>query len=176
MMMIRKFSLKTDLEQFSVLFGKLRSTLRSFSSINQVPTEINQTKINNEIANYIDNDAYTIFVAISENQLAGFIVIKCNDGVFWLEFLYVDQKFRRRGIASALWEHAEAFIRKKGKTSLYVWIHPNNQEMIDFLRYKNCDTLNLIELRKDLDISTNANRKNKKKETIKIGKNTFYYG
>lgn len=54
----------------------------------------------------------------------------------------------RSGIASKLYEEAENIAKELGGTTVYNWIHPNNDKMIKFLSKMGYDELNLIEIRK----------------------------
>ncbi len=51
---------------------------------------------------------YPIFVAeVEENIIAGYLVCKVCEDIVWAESLYVLPEYRRRGIASLLFNEAE---------------------------------------------------------------------
>lgn len=73
-----------------------------------------------------------------------------------------------KGIASLLFQKAEEIAESMGQETVFNYVHPNNDRMIEFLRSKGYTVLNLIEIRKpykDEKIST----------TIKVDKHTFDY-
>ena len=84
------------------------------------------------------------------------------------ESIFVKDEYRRRGIASALFDKAEALAESLGEETAYNYVHPNNHRMIEFLRKRGYTVLNLIEIRKP--------RKNEKLTTqIMVGDHTFDY-
>jgi GNAT superfamily N-acetyltransferase len=76
-------------------------------------------------------------------------VLKVEDRVCWLDWLYVDPDYHGKGIASKLFDHAEEFAMKLGNDQLYIWVHPDNHRMLKFLKKKGYDVLNLIEVKKE---------------------------
>jgi len=89
-----------------------------------------------------------IFVYKMNNKMVGFSVLKIEDTVVWLDWLYVDPDYQGGEISSKLFDHAEEFSRKLGNDQLYVWVHPDNHRMIGFLKKKGYEVLNLIEIKK----------------------------
>ncbi len=90
-----------------------------------------------------------IFVYKINNKMAGYSVLKTEDQVCWLDWLYVDPDYHGKGIASKLFDHAEEFAMKLGNDQLYIWVHPDNHRMLKFLKKKGYDVLNLIEVKKE---------------------------
>ena len=94
---------------------------------------------------------FPIFVAKEENkELLGYIVCKIDNGIVWVESLFVSDGARRRGIASKLYEKAEEIAENLGEDTVYNCVHPNNDKVIQFLFKNGYDVLNLIEIRKPL--------------------------
>jgi ribosomal protein S18 acetylase RimI-like enzyme len=95
--------------------------------------------------------AYPIFVAeLAVGEIAGYLVCRAEADVVWVESLFVDSAYRRRGIAAQLYEAAEQLAAARGGATLYNWIHPNNEPIIAFLRRRGYDVLNLVEIRRPL--------------------------
>ena len=65
-----------------------------------------------------------------------------------MEHLYVREEYRRRGVATLLFEKAEALAAAMGEDTVYNFVHPNNLGMIEFLRSRGYTVLNMIEIRK----------------------------
>lgn len=86
----------------------------------------------------------------------------------WVESIFVDEEYRRRGIASALFAKAEEIAAKFGKDAVFNYVHPNNDRMIAFPARHGYTVLNLIEIRKPYreEITTRKYR---------IGNNRFDY-
>ena len=65
-----------------------------------------------------------------------------------MEQIFVCEEYRRKHIASALFEKAEETGLEYGQETVYNYVHPNNDGIIAFLRSKGYNVLNLIEVRK----------------------------
>lgn len=61
---------------------------------------------------------------------------------------YVHTDARRNGIASKLYKDAENIANKLGGTTVFNWVHPNNDKIIKFLSKMGYSVINLIEIRK----------------------------
>ncbi len=129
--------IKTLIREFRIETARLKA-----KEVN--PSEI---AIEEELMDYIKNN-YSIFVAKCDDSCAGFLVMRCMEEIWWVDTLYVNPKSRRKGIANALYERAELQASGSGPDNLFVWVHPNNQKMLSFLRSRGYDVLNLIEVRK----------------------------
>lgn len=103
--------------------------------------------LENELNDYLKN-GYSILLAFEEGECAGFLVLRSLDGVWWVDTLFTVQKWRRKGIASALYAEAEKQCQDSEADNLFVWVHPNNHRMLSFLKSRGYDVLNLIEVRK----------------------------
>jgi GNAT superfamily N-acetyltransferase len=108
----------------------------------------------------------SVFVYKIKNKIVGYSVLKMEDQVVWLDWLYIDPDYHGKGIASKLFDHAEEFTRKLGNNQLYIWVHPDNHRMLKFLKKKGYDVLNLLEIKKE---------KSDSKEKIQILGNDFHY-
>ena len=67
-----------------------------------------------------------------------------------------------------LFKKAEEIAASMGEDTVYNFVHPNNENMIQFLRSKGYTVLNMIEIRKPY---TNEQLKT----TIQVDQNTFNY-
>jgi ribosomal protein S18 acetylase RimI-like enzyme len=59
--------------------------------------------------------------------------------------------YRRKGIAIKLFDEAEKLLLKDDQDKLFVSVHPNNEAIIEMLKKRGYDELNLLELRKRSD-------------------------
>ena len=116
-----------------------------------------------------DDQAHPIFVAeLAAGEMAGYLVCRTEADVVWAESLFVDPAYRRRGIAAQLYEAAEQLAAARGGTTLYNWIHPNNEPIIAFLRQRGYDVLNLVEIRRPLPGEAPLGR-------LKVGDHEYRY-
>lgn len=121
-----------------------------------------------ELREYLAAD-WPVFGAWAEGCLCGYLVCRVEEPCVWVESLYVLPEYRRRGVATALFRRAEEVAASYGEPTLYNYVHPNNQGVIDFLRSRGYSVLNLIELRKACpgeQLTTQIN----------VGGNLFDYG
>lgn len=151
-----------------VLMGLIANFRVDLAKLKGSKKEPNIDMAREELQDYIDNK-YPIFIAEDkENKLVGYLVCKVEEGIIWVESLYVLPEYRRRGVASLLFNEAERLAERLGSDTLYNWVHPNNDRIIKFLRKRGYDVLNLIEIRKPWKGETNKGK-------IKVDKHEFRY-
>ncbi len=100
-----------------------------------------------EIEEYLEA-GFPAFAAIWDGAYVGYVVCRVDAPNVWMESIFVSKEYRRKGVASALLHKAEAIAASYGGSTLYHYVHPNNERMISFLRKHGYTVLNLIELRK----------------------------
>lgn len=91
---------------------------------------------------------FPVFVAFMDGEYAGYVVCRVDSEVVWVESIFVKEKYRRHGVATALHSKAEEIAASYGDDTVYNYVHPNNHSMIEFLRKRGYTVLNLIEIRK----------------------------
>ena len=146
------------------LIADFRVTLRSFKGIESAP-RLEAAK--EELQDYLANDM-PIYIAVVEEQVAAYMVLRIDAPCVWGESIYVAPSYRRQKIASSLLAKAEALARTYGEDNLYYYVHPNNDGIINFLCAHGYSVLNLIELRKP--------RKDESlTQAIQVGEHRFDY-
>ncbi len=153
-----------DYDDLVQLIGKFRIELASFRGVEK---EIDLDAAEEELDGYRSKD-YPIYVAEKNSKLVGYIVCRVEQDVVWAESLYVLPDFREQGIGSSLYEKAEEIADDLGSDTVYNWVHPNNHKMIEFLKKKGYDVLNLIELRKKREGESTDAR-------VRVGEHEFDY-
>ena len=109
-----------------------------------------------------------MFVALVDENFAGYMVCRIQDDVVWVESIYVKEKYRRLSVATALHDKAEKIAEVYGNETVYNYVHPNNHRMIDFLKKRGYTVLNLIEIRKPY-------KGERLTQTITVGEHKFDY-
>ncbi len=161
---IRTFQEK-DKEAVIELIANFRVELARLKGIEK---EQNLDMAKEELRDYIDNK-YPIFIAEDKgNIIVGYLVCKVERDIVWAESFYVLPEYRRRGIASLLFNEAEKVAEKLGGDTVYNWVHPNNDGIIKFLDKRGYNVLNLIEVRKPWKGEINNQK-------IKVDKHEFRY-
>ena len=161
-MEIIKITQATDnLAQMVALF---RVELRSYKGIVSKP---NVDAGREEMEEYLAA-GFPVFAAIVDGEYAGYVVCRVDSEVVWVESIFVKDKYRRQGIASALHSKAEEIAAFYGDDTVYNYVHPNNHRMIAFLRKRGYTVLNLIEIRKPYQGEQPT-------QTICVGEHEFDY-
>ncbi|MFW6311941.1 MAG: N-acetyltransferase family protein [Nanoarchaeota archaeon] len=142
-MNIKKFQDK-DFEEVKNIIAKFRVAL---AKLNGIDKKENLKAARKELNKYRKKD-YPIYIAEINSKIVGYLVCRVEDDVVWAESLYVLPDYRRKGIGSSLYKKAEKIVEGLGSDTLYNWIHPNNDKIINFLKKQGYDVLNLIEVRK----------------------------
>jgi ribosomal protein S18 acetylase RimI-like enzyme len=127
------------------LIGAFRVTL---AELRGNPKKLDLDAAEEELVAY-QTKGYPIYVAeVDGAGVVGYLVCRVDGNVVWAESLYVGTKFRRRGIAGALYAQAEALAQDLDGGSPYNWVDPENDAVIQFLQARGYDVLNLVELRR----------------------------
>ena len=120
-----------------------------------------------EILEYLEA-GWPVYAAVEDGKIAGHLVCRIEGTILWVEQIYVCEDFRRRGVASMLFEKAEEIAASMGEDTVYNFVHPNNAGMIEFLRAKGYTVLNMIEIRKPY-------RGEKLTTTVRVNDKVFDY-
>jgi GNAT superfamily N-acetyltransferase len=83
-------------------------------------------------------------------QLVGFARWEERGGAFFGRELFVRPEYRDRGIGTRLQEEVERQVREAGADVFFVSVVPHNRHMLAFAHRRGYDTLNTVELRKEL--------------------------
>lgn len=155
---------ENSIEDVAPLVADFRVELNFYKGIKSQPG-IQEGK---EDLLYFLKSQYPVFIAEEDGKVVGYLVCRIEDEVLWVEHLFVSRDYRRKGIASLLFQEAEEIAQSMGQETVFNYVHPNNDKMIGFLRSKGYTVLNLIEIRKPY-------KEEKISTTIKVDKHTFDY-
>lgn len=155
---------ENNVEEIAPLVADFRVELNSYKGIKSQPN-IQEGK---EDLLYFFKTQYPVFIAKEDGKAVGYLVCRIEDEVLWVEHLFVSHGYRRKGIASLLFQKAEEIGESMGQETVFNYVHPNNDRMIAFLRSKGYTVLNLIEIRKPY-------KDEKTSTTIKVDKHSFDY-
>ena len=119
-MRIRKAT-KKDAEQVAKLYMQFWKVHKNKNILHQPAWEINPKNVLKDSKEMIRSKDYLLYLAEENGEIAGFILftIKTQDSWYWvrryclIEELAVDEKHRRKGIASKLVNYAQNYFRKK---------------------------------------------------------------
>ena len=85
------------------LLSLFRDQLRKYKGIDS-KTDIESAL--EELESFLKDENYPIYLCLENKKVIGYMVLKI-DGVIWVEQIYVDETYRRKGVASLLYEEAE---------------------------------------------------------------------
>lgn len=151
-------------EALAKLVALFRVELRSYKGIQSKP---NLEAGREEMEEYLASK-FPVYAAVVDGEYAGYEVCRVDDGVVWVESIFVGEAYRRCGVASALYDKAEKLAASYGDSTVYNYVHPNNHRIISFLRKRGYTVLNLIEIRKAYPGETLTQK-------IPVGKHEFDY-
>lgn len=162
-MKIEKLTIE-KIDMTAPLVSEFRKTLRLFKG-EVIEYAIEDAK--EELTDFLDKN-YPIFIAIEDEKCVGYLACRIDEPCVWVEHIFVREEYRRKHIASALFEKAEEVAAAYGQETVYNYIHPNNDGIIAFLKSRGYNVLNLIEVRKPYTDEKPAMK-------IKVGDNEFDY-
>ena len=153
-----------DADKLAPLAAAFRTQLKSYKGIQSQPN-IDAGK--EEILEFLES-GFPVYAVEERGVYVGYIVCRIDDPCLWIEHIYVRDDYRRKGIASMLFNKAEEIAASMGEDTVYNFVHPNNEIMIRFLRSKGYTVLNMIEIRKPY-------AGERLTTTIHVGKESFDY-
>ena len=142
-MKIEKLSFD-KIDDAAPLVSDFRATLRAFKG-EVIEYAIEDAK--EELHDFLDKN-YPVFIALEDEKCVGYLACRIDEPCVWVEHIFVHRDYRRKHIASALFEKAEEAAAEYGQETVYNCIHPNNDGIIAFLKSRGYNVLNLIEIRK----------------------------
>lgn len=153
-----------DADRIAPLVAAFRIQLKSYKGIKSQPdTEAGKE----EILEYLES-GFPVYAVEDSGTFVGYIVCKIDEPCLWVEHIFVREDYRRKGVATMLFNKAEEIAASMGEDTVYNFVHPNNENMIQFLRSKGYTVLNMIEIRKPYEGE-------KLTSTIHVEKEAFDY-
>ena len=153
-----------DADRIAPLVAAFRTQLKSYKGIKSQPdTEAGKE----EILEYLES-GFPVYAVEDNGAFAGYIVCRIDEPCLWVEQIFVREDCRRKGVATMLFSKAEEIAASMGEETVYNFVHPNNENMIRFLRSKGYTVLNMIEIRKPY-------QGEKLNTTIHVEKESFDY-
>ena len=153
-----------DADRLAPLVAAFRTKLRSYKGIKSQP---NIEAGKEEAIEFLES-GFPIYAVENNGSFAGYIICRIDEPCLWVEHIFVCEEYRGKGIATMLFKKAEEIAESMGEETVYNYVHPNNENMIQFLRSKGYSVLNMIEIRKPY-------KDEKLTTTIQVGKETFDY-
>jgi hypothetical protein len=114
---------------------------------------------------YFVDDGYVIGNEICGAQVVGHISDLLN---LFSDYKHLVVTIGNNAFREKIYKEAEKIAEELGSDTVYNWVHPNNDKIINFLKRKGYDVLNLIEVRKPRPGEQN-------KHKIKVDKHEFNY-
>ncbi len=133
-----------DADGIAALVAAFRTQLKSYKGIQSQPDNAAGKE---EILEFL-NSGFPIYAVKDNDSFVGYIVCRIDEPCLWVEHIFVCEDHRRKGVASMLFKKAEEIAASMGEDTVYNFVHPNNENMIQFLRSKGYTVLNMIEIRK----------------------------
>ena len=133
-----------DADRLAPLAAAFRVQLKAYKGIRSQP---DTEAAKEEILEFL-NTGFPVFAAEDNGALVGYMVCRIDQPCLWVEHIFVQEGHRRKGVATMLFRKAEEIAASMGEDTVYNFVHPNNENMIRFLRSKGYTVLNMIEIRK----------------------------
>ncbi len=153
-----------DADKVAPLVAAFRTQLKSYKGIRSQP---DPEAGKEEILEYLQS-GFPVYAVEDRGAFAGYIVCRIDKPCLWVEHIFVREDYRRKGVATILFNKAEEIAASMGEDTVYNFVHPNNENMIRFLRSKGYTVLNMIEIRKPY-------KGEKLNTTIHVEKEAFDY-
>lgn len=114
-------------------------------------SEVNMEQAKQTLNEWTEND-HRLFVIMLDDCSVGFLrVHNSSPTVCWIDDIYVDEPYRRRGIASAVIRQIEMKLRSEGSASFCMEVVPDNAAAMRLYHGLGYDRLSMVVMRKDSD-------------------------
>lgn len=90
----------------------------------------------------------SFFIGVCEGVVAAAVIAGYDGHRGWIYRLAVRPEFQRRGIGSAMVEHAESWLRQQGCPKMKLQIEPQRADIVEFYRKLGFETQELINMSK----------------------------
>jgi ribosomal protein S18 acetylase RimI-like enzyme len=90
----------------------------------------------------------SFFIGVFEGTVAAAVIAGYDGHRGWIYRLAVRPEFQRRGIGSAMVEHAESWLRQQGCPKMKLQIEPGRADVVEFYRKLGFETQELIDMSK----------------------------
>ena len=134
----------TDADRIAPLVAEFRTQLKAYKGIVSRPDTDAEKE---EILEFLGS-GFPVYAVEDHGALVGYIVCRIDEPCLWVEHIYVREDCRRKGVGTMLFRKAEEIAASMGEDTVYNFVHPNNENMIRFLRSNGYTVLNMIEIRK----------------------------
>ena len=151
-------------EKIVPLIAAFRTTLLSYKGIHAEP---DLESAREEAAEFLSKGC-PVYAAELQGVPAGYMICRIDEPCLWVEHIFVSEQYRRQWTATLLFSKAEEIAESMGEDTVYNFVHPNNENMIAFLRSRGYTVLNMIEIRKPY-------RGEKLNKTVRVDNKTFDY-
>lgn len=143
---IRRYQ-NNDFNDLARLYRDFFNEMREWQGLEQL--KLDEKEAVETAKESLDSNSQ-MFVAEDYGKLVGFARIQLWDGAYFMREVFVAKSFRRKNVGSKLLARCEDFVRKNGETSIYLTVEPKHSVSLNFLIHNGYDTLNMLEIRKDL--------------------------
>ena len=102
---------------------------------------IDEEKLENDIRQKIENDE-DVLIILEENKIIGFLIYDIknkHDKIMWIEQLFIDEKYRKKGYGQRIIEKAEEIAKRENcvRIEFSCWsFNMNALEMYKHIGYK----------------------------------------
>ena len=87
------------------------------------------------IKNQVENEGYEYYTVYDGTEILGYTAIKKEEKLLFLSKLYIDSKFRGRGIARIIFDFLKEYILRNNLEGIYLTVNKNNHSSINIYKH-----------------------------------------
>ena len=135
------------IEQIAKFFG-FHINLANSSGIEKIDYSIAEKNLPNWV-----NEESELYLIVAQDTVVGFLRIGYRgDNVAWIEDVFVEEEYRKQGIATESIQLAEKIIKERaGYDSVCIDVVPRNRAALSLYYKLGYDKLSILTVRKDLN-------------------------
>lgn len=145
-MKIRRYR-NSDFESLARLYRTFFNEMREWQGWEQL--ELGEKEAEETARESLGENSW-VFVAEDSARLVGFARIQFWDEAYFVREVFIEKPVRRQRVGSKMLAKCENLVKRRGETSIYLSVEPKHTISMRFLIHNGYNTLNTLELRKDL--------------------------
>ena len=121
-----------EIKDFAILTSKIwHEYWTCILSDEQIDYMVDKFQSENAIINQINNENYTYFYIMYDNQKAGYIGLSDKQDYLFLSKLYLKKEYRHKGIGKKAFDFIKQFAENNGYNKIQLTVNKYNENTIN---------------------------------------------
>lgn len=121
-----------EIKEFAVLTSEIwHEYWTCILSDEQIDYMVGKFQSENAITNQINNENYTYFYILFDNQKSGYIGLSGKQNYLFLSKIYIKKEYRHKGLGTKTFDFIKQFALKNGYNKIQLTVNKYNENTIN---------------------------------------------